>query len=88
MKATWCMWVLRSLQGQLTSFHFLIASLKPFRETTSLISVGISSQILGPKNETYWCLKFMEFLGSQKSSFSIFFGTERVNNYLSNVIIT
>ena len=44
--------ILQSLQGQLTGFHFLIAFLKPFRETNSLISVGISSQILGPKNET------------------------------------
>ena len=49
------MQVLRNLQGQLTGFHFLIDFLKLFRETNSLISVGIRSQILDPKNETGNC---------------------------------
>ena len=49
------MYILRNLQEQLTGFRFLIGFLKLFRETNSLISVGIRSQILDPKNETGYC---------------------------------
>ena len=49
------------MQGQVTGFHFLITFLKLFREINSLISVGISSQILCPKNETVSVPLWTEF---------------------------
>ena len=68
---------MQSLQGQSAGFHFLVGLLKLFRGTNSLISVGISTQILGSKNETvsvplqteftigrlkiFWCLKLYRF---------------------------
>ena len=43
------MYVLHSLQGQFTDFHFLIALLKAFIFSNYFNSVGAISQILGPR---------------------------------------
>ena len=43
--------VLQILQGQFRGFHFLISFLDPTRESFFFISVGICSQIFGPKYE-------------------------------------
>ena len=40
---------LQFLQGQFTDFHFLLSFLNPTKEFIILISLGISSHILGPK---------------------------------------
>ena len=54
---------IKVLQEQFRGFHFLISFLNPTKESLFFISVGICSQILGPKCEAdLLLLKTMDWI--------------------------